>query len=108
MSRETHRISHPAIVCRCMDVTLEEMIQSFQVMLKYLGATDPDTYRRISGAVTGFCQGRGCLQHLQRTLVGELRKQGIEVDMDKLLPRRRPPLQPVPIGLFASPEVLEG
>ena len=101
---ETHRVSHPAIVCRCMDVTAEEMIQAFNVMIKFLGASDPDTYRRISGAVTGFCQGRGCLQHLQRTLAGELRKHGIRLDMDKMLPKRRPPLQPVPIGLFAKTE----
>ena len=107
MSGETHRFQHPAIVCRCMDVTAEEMVQAFNVMVKYLGTVDADTYRRISGAVTGFCQGRGCLQHLQRTLANEARKAGINLNPDLLLPKRRPPLQPVPLGLFADPKVLE-
>ncbi len=104
MSSETHRFEHPAIVCRCMDVTQEEMIQAFNAMVKFLGSFDADTYRRMSGAVTGFCQGRGCLQHLQRILSGELRKMGVQLDPDKLVPKRRPPLQPVPFAVFARLE----
>ena len=101
MSGETHRISHPAIVCRCMDVTVEDMIKAFEVMIKYLESVDADTYRRVSGAVTGFCQGRGCLQHMQRILFSEASKRGIKLSDKELLPRRRPPLQPVPIAVFA-------
>ena len=107
MSEETHRFQHPAIVCRCMDVTQEEMIQTFDAMVKFLGSYDADTYRRMSGAVTGFCQGRGCLQHLQRILAGKLREIGVQIDPNKLLPKRRPPLQPVPMGLFYDPEAVE-
>ncbi len=101
------KAKHPPIVCRCMDVTADEMVQAFQVMLKHLGIVDADTYRRISGAMTGYCQGRGCLQHLQRTLANEARKAGVELDPSLLVPKRRPPLQPVPLGLFADPKVLE-
>ncbi len=96
------REKHPAVVCRCMDVTAEEMIRAFKMMKEFLGAVDVDTYRRISSATTGYCQGRGCLQHLQRMLYSEARKEGIDVTRLNLLPRRRPPLQPTPIGVFAS------
>lgn len=107
MGEETHRITHPAIVCRCMDVTMDEMIQAFNAMVKFLGSYDADTYRRISSAMTGYCQGRGCLQHLQRILAGKLRESGVKLDMDKLAPKRRPPLQPIPMGLLYNPEVLK-
>jgi hypothetical protein len=29
------------------------------------------------------------------------------MDPDKLMPKRRPPLQPVPMGLFYDPEAVE-
>ena len=35
---------HPAIVCRCMDITEEEMLMAFKVMVRFLGTADPDTY----------------------------------------------------------------
>jgi hypothetical protein len=54
VSGETHRFQHPAIVCRCMDVTQEEMIQAFNAMVKFLGAYDADTYRRISSVMNGY------------------------------------------------------
>ena len=92
----------PTIVCRCMDITLEEMIGSFQVMRKYLGIIDADTFRRISSATTGYCQGRGCLQHLQRILFSEAKKAGKDPAKIPMVPKKRPPLQPTPIGVYAS------
>lgn len=106
MSNESGR-GHPAIVCRCMDIAEEEMLMAFKTMVRFLGTADPDTYRRISGSTTGYCQGKGCLQHMQRYLARGLRELGMGIDMDKLVPRRRPPLQPVPMGLFYNPEVLK-
>jgi len=91
----------PTIVCRCMDVSLEEMIGEFQVMVKYLGIADADTFKRISSAMTGYCQGRGCMQHLQRILFSEAKKAGIDVSKLRLVPKKRPPLQPTPIGIYA-------
>ncbi len=106
MSEDKAR-GHPAIVCRCMDITEEEMLMAFKVMVRFLGTADPDTYRRISSATTGYCQGRGCLQHMQRYLAKGMRELGMSLDMDRLVPRKRSPLQPVPMGLFYNPEVLK-
>lgn len=93
---------HPAIVCRCMDITLEEMTETFRIMKELLGIVDIDIYRKMSSATTGYCQGRACLQHLQRIFYSEVRKLGLDPSKINLLPRRRPPLQPTPIGVFAK------
>ena len=92
----------PIIVCRCMDVTVEEMRKAFKIMVKFLGTTDVDTYRRITSATTGYCQGRACLQHLQKILYSLSKPLGTQLSVDELLPKRRAPLQPTPIGVFAK------
>jgi len=99
------RKNEPAIVCRCMDVTYEEMVKAFEIMRELLGTADVDTYRRISSATTGYCQGRACMQHLQRILFSKSREKGLEASAEKLIPKRRPPLQPTPIGVFARIEL---
>ncbi len=99
----------PTIVCRCMDRTQEDMVNSFKVMIKALGVegADINNYRRFSAATTGFCQGRGCLAIMQRTYVSEMKKLGVDVDMDELNYRVRSPLQPVPLGVFARGSIEE-
>ena len=92
----------PTIVCRCMDVTADEMKKAFEMMVKFLGTTDVNTYRRITSATTGYCQGRACLQHLQKILYSLGKSVGSQLSADELLPKRRAPLQPTPIGVFAK------
>jgi len=92
----------PTIVCRCMDVTADEMRKAFEMMVKFLGTTDVDTYRRITSATTGYCQGRACLQHLQKILYSLSKSVGTQLSVDELIPKRRVPLQPTPIGVFAK------
>ncbi|BBE41841.1 MAG: hypothetical protein ACP5RJ_06265 [Conexivisphaera sp.] len=99
----------PTIICRCMDRTQEDMVNTFRFMVKVLGveAADINNYRRFSAATTGFCQGRGCLSLTQRVYVSEMKKLGVDVSMDELRYRVRSPLQPVPLGVFAKSSIEE-
>lgn len=100
---------HPTIVCRCMDRTQEDMVNSFKMMIRVLGveAAEINNYRRFSWATTGFCQGRGCLAIMQRTFTGEMKKLGVDVDPDELNFKARAPLQPTPLGVFARGSIEE-
>ncbi len=95
---------HPAIICRCLDRTQEDMIGAFHMMIDFLGidGADINAFRRFSWGTTGFCQGRGCLALMQRIYVNEMRKLDVRISPDELKYKARSPAQPVPLGIFAK------
>lgn len=76
------------IICRCEDITEEEIIQKIKE-----GYTTMDELKRILRVTMGLCQGKGCRRHITRILSRELR---IPVEKIKQ-PTYRPPTKPVPI-----------
>jgi bacterioferritin-associated ferredoxin len=81
------------IVCRCEDVTLSDIRRSFE-----LGYTDIEEVKRYTGFGTGPCQGKECL-----VLVAELLAKETEGELKRPLRpfTARPPIEPVPLGIFA-------
>ena len=83
------------IVCRCEDLTKEEIIEAIQE-----GYTDLEELRRKLRIGMGPCQGRVCLSLVKRILeqvTGEKVKQ-------VSFPTFRPPLVPVSLGSLADLE----
>lgn len=81
------------IVCRCEDVTLEDLEHAFAK-----GFRDIESLKRFTGLATGFCQGKCCLVHAARFLA-DLRG-GDDTVPDPI--RTRPPLHPTPIAALAG------
>jgi len=81
------------IVCRCEDVTLEDLRQAFAA-----GHRDLESLKRFTGLSTGFCQGKCCAAHAGRFLA-ELRG-GDDMVCDPT--RTRPLLHPTPAACFAA------
>jgi sarcosine oxidase subunit alpha len=85
-----------ALVCFCEDVHADEI--RAQVAAGY---GDPELVKRRTGALTGPCQGKYCLQAFATTLAGA----GTPVPS---LPTARPPLRPVRLGdLVPGPDAQE-
>ncbi|MEB2311268.1 MAG: (2Fe-2S)-binding protein [Sorangiineae bacterium] len=51
------------IVCRCEDVSLDELEHAIE-----LGYTDIESLKRYTGFGTGWCQGKSCLAQCAREL----------------------------------------
>ncbi len=81
------------IVCRCEDVTLEDLRKAFAE-----GFRDIESLKRFTGFATGFCQGKCCMAHAARFL-SELRG-GDEMVPDPT--RTRPLLHPTPAYRFVE------
>ena len=81
------------IICRCEDVTLEDLKAAYAA-----GFRDLESLKRYTGLCTGFCQGKGCLTHAAR-LLAHLRG-GDDMVSDPV--RTRPLWQPTPISCFAE------
>ena len=75
------------ILCFCRDVTAEDVTRVVEE-----GYGDMETVKRITGAFTGPCQGKTCVESIQR-LVAELTGRRIE---DVAGAARRPPVSPRP------------
>jgi bacterioferritin-associated ferredoxin len=87
------------IVCRCEDVTIEDLKQAFAE-----GYRDLESLKRYTGFATGFCQGKGCTAHAARFLSSL--KGGDDTVDDPI--RTRPLLHPTPACRFArAAELLE-
>jgi NAD(P)H-nitrite reductase large subunit len=83
------------IVCRCEDLTLEDVENAIGA-----GYTDLEELRKKLRIGMGPCQGRVCIQLVQKILE---KKTGKKVPF-KSLPKARPPLIPVSLGTLASDE----
>jgi sarcosine oxidase subunit beta len=83
------------IVCRCEDVTLDDVQKTLA-----LGYTDLEEVKRYTGFGTGPCQGKECLVHVAR-LCAEAYAAGTAPPHPLRPFTARPPLSPTPFGLFA-------
>ena len=81
------------IVCRCEEVTKEEIIAAIKN-----GDTTLDAIKRRTRAGMGFCQGRTC-----RRLIAQLIAAYSDIPMDQALAGSiRMPVGPLPLGLIAD------
>ncbi|HDI02031.1 MAG TPA: (2Fe-2S)-binding protein [Ignisphaera sp.] len=91
MGREVEKKKHPIVICRCNDITLEDVEKLIEQ-----GCTDLECIRKVLRIGMGPCQGRTCIPLIMRILARRLRKR-----IDELpLPVVRAPIVPIPIDLF--------
>ena len=88
-------MKNKAIVCRCEDVTLEDVEKAIDE-----GYTDLEELRKKLRIGMGPCQGRVCIQIIMKILE---RKTGKKVSK-RDLPTSRPPIVPVSLGTLTSDE----
>lgn len=81
------------IVCRCEDITLEEIREWLQ-----LGYTDIEEIKRLTRAGMGPCQGRTCRTHILRELASVSKMPLAEL----AIPTFRPPVKPVSLKTLAG------
>lgn len=81
------------IVCRCEDLTEEEIIHAIEE-----GYDDLESLKRYTGATTGACQGKGCLMHIIRILSQKTGKSPEEIGVTT----QRPPVNPVPLYVLSE------
>jgi bacterioferritin-associated ferredoxin len=83
------------IVCRCEDITKEEILEAIDN-----GYTTLEEIKRVLRCGMGPCQGRTCTPLITRLLAQKTGKSVAEIPR----PVTRPPLQPVPLSTFAGDE----
>jgi len=83
------------IVCRCEDLTLEDVERAIDE-----GYTDLQELRKKLRIGMGPCQGRVCIQMVMKILE---RKTGKKIPKESLH-TSRPPIVPVSLGSLASDE----
>lgn len=83
------------IVCRCEDVTEEDILHAIEE-----GFDDLESLKRYTGISTGPCQGKACLMHVIRILGGKLKKTPDEIGITT----QRPPVNPVSLYILAGEE----
>jgi bacterioferritin-associated ferredoxin len=81
------------VVCRCEEVSEAEVRRVIR-----MGYHSLEAVKRVLRAGMGHCQGRGCLRLIARLIQEET---GIPASEQKM-PRPRPPLKPLPLGLLGS------
>ena len=84
-----------AIVCRCEDITEEDVINTIDE-----GYTDLEELRKKLRIGMGPCQGRVCIQLVMKILEKKTGKKVLKTS----LPTPRPPIIPVSLGTLASDE----
>jgi NAD(P)H-nitrite reductase large subunit len=77
------------VVCRCEDVTLEEIKSAIRT-----GARDSNSVKRLTRAGMGVCQGYTCERLVQQILEQECGQDAIK---EPLL-TTRPPIGPIAIA----------
>ena len=82
-----------AIVCRCEDITEQEVIDTI-----HEGYTDLEELRRKLRIGMGPCQGRVCIPLVKKLIERETGEKVAE----ESFPTSRPPLIPVPLGALAK------
>lgn len=86
-------MSRKAVVCRCEDITEEDVIKAIDE-----GYTDLEELRKKLRIGMGPCQGRVCIQLVKKILENRTGKK-IPVNY---IPTSRPPIVPVSLGTVAS------
>jgi len=88
-------MENKVIVCRCEDVTLEDI----HALIKQ-GYRTIDEIKRVARAGMGPCQGRTC-----RMLIAQELAKAYGVSMEEvIMPTFRPTVKPVKLGTFAGGE----
>ena len=77
------------IICRCEEVSEEEILEAYES-----GADTVDAVKRRTRAGMGLCQGRTCLRLVSQILA---KKKG-EAMGDQIPPSFRPPVRPIKLG----------
>lgn len=83
------------IVCRCEDITLEEIRAYIQQ-----GITDLEMLKRLLRVGMGPCQGRTCTPIIMREIAAAVGKPVAEIPPTTF----RPPTMPVKLGVLAGGE----
>lgn len=81
------------IVCRCEEITEEEIRQIIRE-----GAHTIDEIKRVTRAGKGLCQGKTCALTVLRILAEET---GQKID-DLKQPSYRPPVRPLPLAVVGE------
>ena len=82
-------MSTKAIVCRCEDVTLDDIQHTIA-----LGYKSVEEVKRYTGLGTGPCEGKECMAHAARLCAA-----AGSTHLDAFT--SRPPIEPVPLSIFA-------
>jgi NAD(P)H-nitrite reductase large subunit len=86
-------MKHHAIVCRCEDITEQNVIDAI-----HQGYTDLEELRRKLRIGMGPCQGRVCISLVKKILEKET---GKKVSVESY-PTSRPPVIPISLGALAK------
>ncbi len=90
-----HDAVNAEIVCRCEEVTAEEIMEAIRN-----GADSLDAVKKATRAGMGFCQGRTC-----KRLIARMLSCYYEMPVDRFLPGSlRLPVTPVKLSLLAETE----
>ena len=88
-------VEKKTIICRCEEITEEEIIKAINE-----GYDTIEELKRVLRIGMGPCQGRTCLRLVTRILMRITKKKWNEIDY----PTVRPPIRPVPLGVFSIEE----
>jgi sarcosine oxidase subunit beta len=88
-------VSLKTIVCRCEDVTLEDVEHTISI-----GYGSVEEVKRYTGLGTGPCQGKECMVHC--ALLCATRTGRAEETVSPFT--ARPPIVAAPLGIFARSE----
>lgn len=84
------------IVCRCEDVTMEEIEEIIEE-----GYTELGDIKRLLRCGMGACQGRTCMKLIAQILSRKTGKKISEIHF----PRVRAPTRPIPLGILVSRKI---
>jgi len=90
---------HPIIICRCRDITLEDVLRAIDE-----GCEDLECVKRRLGLGMGPCQGRTCIPIVVGIMARRLGKKPDEL----LIPKPRAPVTPIPISLLLKSVDVKG
>jgi sarcosine oxidase subunit beta len=83
------------IVCRCEDVTLDDVRHSIAI-----GYADLEEVKRYTGFGTGPCQGKECMIHVARLCAEAAAETASHRPVRPFT--ARPPLAATPLSVFAA------
>lgn len=89
-------MSQKVIVCRCEDVTLDDLAHAVA-----LGYAHVEEAKRYTGFGTGPCQGKECLVPCALALLRLADEAGLP-SLPSAPFTARPPLQPIALGTLAA------
>lgn len=79
------------IVCRCMEVTEKEIREAIKLAKSMGSVSIQDQVKKLTSAGMGLCQGRTCLQLIERLINDELGIKASELPPISV----RPPAKPI-------------